>query len=228
MIALVGSGEFLPQMMETDRGLLADRPRRVIHLPTAAGREGEESIARWGRMAGAHYAALDADVVSLPVIDRHSADDPGLAAEIDSTVGLVYLSGGSPAYCASTLRDTLVWEAIVRAWEAGASLAGCSAGAAALTTVAPDPMGGRTEAGLGLVPSMAVIPHYDRMRLLRPLFGWIVHRASPDGAEIVGIEEDTAFVGRPGEPWTVRGRQSVVLVDRGRRRLSAGESIAFE
>jgi len=228
LIALVGSGEFLPQMMDTDNRLLEGRSRRVIHLPTAAGREGSDRIDRWGRMAAAHYATLDSDVTTLPVIDRHSADDATLAAEIDADVGLVYLSGGSPAYCAQTLRDTRVWGAVVRAWEAGASLAGCSAGAATLTTVAPDPIGGRTEPGLGLVPNMAVIPHYDRMRLFRPLFGWIVHRASPEDAEIVGIEEDTSLVGRPGQPWTVYGRQSVVLVDRDKHRVSAGDSFSFE
>lgn len=228
LIALVGSGEFLPQMMDTDTHLLEGRSRRVVHLPTAAGMEGADSIARWGTMAAAHYATLDCDVTSLPVIDRHSADDPGLAAEIDEDVGLIYLSGGSPAYCAYTLRDTRVWDAIVTAWNAGASLAGCSAGAGALSTVAPDPMGGRTEVGLGLVPNMAVIPHYDRMKVFRPVFGWITRRAKPEGAEVVGIEEDTAFVGRPGESWTVFGRQSVVLVDRDGHRLSAGETATFD
>lgn len=228
LIALVGSGEFLPQMAETDRLLLDGRARRVVHLPTAAGREGQESLERWARMAAAHYATLDCEVVSLPVIDRHSADDPGLAAEIDADIGLVYLSGGSPAHCASTLRGTRVWDAIVEAWEAGTSIAGCSAGACALSTVAPDPMGGRTEAGLGLVPNLAVIPHYDRMKVFRPLFGWITHRAAPEGAEVVGIEEDTALVGRPGGQWTVSGRQSVILVDRDRRRLDTGSGIDFD
>ena len=227
LIALVGSGEFLPQTAEVDAMLLDHRSRRVVHLPTAAGLEGPERIERWARMAAAHYATLDCDVVSLPVIDRHAADDRGLAEEIDAEVGLVYLSGGSPAHCATTLRGTRVWEAVVRAWGAGASIAGCSAGACALTTVAPDPTGGRTEPGLGLVPTLAVIPHYDRMKILRPLFGWVTRRAAPDGTEVVGIEEDTALVGRPGETWKVVGRRSVVLVDRDKRRLGAGSEIAL-
>ena len=129
LIALVGSGEFLPGMMDIDRTLLADRPGRVVHLPTAAGLESPDSIERWSRMAASHYAALDRDVVSLPVIDDQSADDPGLAAEIDSETALIYLSGGNPAHCARTLRDSAVWDAIVSACESGASLAGCSAGA---------------------------------------------------------------------------------------------------
>ncbi len=227
LIALVGSGEFLPGMMETDRALLSDRPGRVVHLPTAAGLESPDSIARWSRMAASHYAVLGRDVISLPVIDDQSADDPGLAAEIDADTALVYLSGGNPAYCAKTLRDSAVWEAIGAAWHSGASLAGCSAGAAALTTVAPNQVGGRTEAGLGVVSNLAVIPHYDRARFLMPIFGRVIRHSTPPGAEIIGIEEDTALVGRPGEAWTVSGRQAVVLLDRSKLRLRSGEATFF-
>lgn len=228
LIALVGSGEFLPGMMDTDRILLADRPGRVVHLPTAAGLESPDSVARWTRMAASHYAALGREVISLPVIDDQSADDPVLAAEIDSETALIYLSGGNPAYCAKTLRDSAVWQAIVEAWQAGAALAGCSAGAGALTTVAPNQMGGTTEEGLGLVPNLAVIPHYDRARFLMPIFGRVIRNSTPPGAEVIGIEEDTALVGRPGEEWTVTGRQSVVLLDRHKHRVSAGEHIRFD
>lgn len=228
LIALVGSGEFLSGMVETDRMLLADRPGRVVHLPTAAGLESADSIARWTRMAASHYAALDREVITLPVIDDHSADDPWLAAELESETALIYLSGGNPAYCAKTLRDSAVWEAIVAAWQSGSSLAGCSAGAGALTTVAPNQMGGRTEPGLGLVPSLAVIPHYDRAKYLMPVFGRVIRHATPPGAEVIGIEEDTALVGRPGEDWTVSGRQSVVLLDRDKQRLGAGERLRFD
>ena len=214
-------------MIDTDRTLLADRPGRVVHLPTAAGLESPDSIARWTRMAASHFAALGRDVISLPVIDDQSADDQGLAAEIDAETALVYLSGGNPAYCAKTLRDSAVWEAIVAAWEAGASLAGCSAGAGALTMVAPNQMGGKTEAGLGLVPNLAVIPHYDRAKWLMPIFGRVIRNATPPGAEVIGIEEDTALVGRPGEDWIVSGRQSVVLLDRNKQRVGAGRQISF-
>ncbi len=228
LIALVGSGEFLPGMMDTDRTLLADRPGRVVHLPTAAGLESPDSIARWTQMAASHYAALGRDVISLPVIDDQSADDPGLASEIDAETALIYLSGGNPAYCAKTLRDSAVWESIVAAWRAGASLAGCSAGAGALTTVAPNQMGGKTESGLGLVPNLAVIPHYDRARFLMPVFGRLIRNSTPPDAEVIGIEEDTALLGRPGEEWTVSGRQSVVLLDRHKHRVGAGDTVTFD
>jgi cyanophycinase len=115
----------------------------------------------------------------------------------------------------------------VAAWQEGASLAGCSAGAGALTTVAPNQRGGKSEEGLGTVPNLAVIPHYDRARFIRPVFMRIIRSSAPEGIEIVGIDEDTALVGRPGEEWTVTGRQSVVLIDRDHLRLTAGSTVDF-
>ena len=46
MLALVGSGEYLPAMAPVDRNLLArlDETPRVVCLPTAAGTKGPERI----------------------------------------------------------------------------------------------------------------------------------------------------------------------------------------
>jgi cyanophycinase len=214
-------------MRNTDAMLLDERPGRVVHLPTAAGQEGPSSLERWTRLASSHYAVLKRDVITLPVMDNASANDPGLAKEIDAGTALVYLSGGNPAHCARTLRNSLVWDSVMAAWEAGASLAGCSAGAGTLTTVAPNQRGGKSEAGLGTVPQLAVIPHYDRARFIRPIFLRIIRSSAPDDAEVIGIEEDTALVGRPGEEWVVTGRQSVVLIDRDNTRLTPGSGIRF-
>ena len=226
LVALVGSGEFLPQMRETDEILLEGRPRTVVHLPTAAGQEGQASLDRWSRMATAHYAALGAEVTTLPVVDGASANDPSLAERI-TEAGLIYLSGGSPAYCSATLRDSLVWHAVVHAWEQGSSLAGCSAGACTLGAVAPTPGVGGTEQGLSIVPAVAVIPHYDKMRFLSPVFGRIMRNHAPVGCELIGIEEDTALVGRLNQAWKVVGRQAVVLLDRNKQRLNPGDSVSF-
>ncbi len=51
LIALLGSGEYLPVMDDVDRYLLANcgaegRKPRVVCLPTAAGQEGEKNISR--------------------------------------------------------------------------------------------------------------------------------------------------------------------------------------
>src|SRR5438132_1525428 len=135
LIALVGSGEFLPVMDGVDRDLLEGRPPRAVFLPTAAAEEGQERVRYWVELGTAHFRRLGVEPVPLTVLDRAGAEDASLAAAV-AGAGLVYLSGGNPGYLAATLRGSAVWRAIVDSWQAGTALAGCSAGAAALTAVA--------------------------------------------------------------------------------------------
>ena len=71
------------------------------------------------------------------VKNREQADDETIAAQV-AGAGLIYLSGGDPQVLAATLRDTALWRAIVAAWQNGAALAGCSAGAMALGDRVPE------------------------------------------------------------------------------------------
>ena len=231
-IALVGSGEYLPVMTALEGELLAGRPPRYVQVPTAAALEGEESLARWVALGVAQADRLGVEAVPVVVRDRAEADDPAQAALVDGA-GLVYLSGGNPPYCASTLRGTLVWTAILAAWRGGAALAGCSAGAMSLTAHVPDirhPIKG-ADPGLGVVPGLRVIPHFDRFLGWMPeLVGRFLARA-PEGTEVVGIDEDTALVwDHPDAPrsWTVHGRQSVwVLRTGGREPFGEGATVAL-
>jgi cyanophycinase len=216
-LALVGSGEYLPSMLDIERDLLAGRPPRYVQIPTAASAEGDERMAYWVALGRAQAERLGVDAVPLVVTTREEADDPKIAAEIDGA-GLIYLSGGSPRLLADTVRDTALWRAIEAAWRAGTALAGCSAGAMAMADWVPDlrhPTGG-SRPGLGLLPHIRVIPHFDRM------LGWIPDlltrpflRPTP-GVSLVGVDEETALVGGP-ETFTVRGRQSAWLLGEGRR-----------
>jgi cyanophycinase-like exopeptidase len=213
-IALVGSGEYLPVMEAVERALIAGRPPRFVQLATAAAPEGPESLARWHELGRASAERLGVEQVVVPVVDRISADSPELAALI-AGAGLVYLSGGSPPFLAATLRETAVWRAIAAAWEAGAALAGCSAGAIALTDHVPDirhPLRD-AEPGVGLLPHIRVLPHFDQLARWVPdvLLKRIVE--TPVGVTVVGIDEDTAMVGGPVE-WQVQGRQSVWVLTR--------------
>lgn len=225
-LALVGSGEYLPQMAEIERGLLAGRPPRYVQLATAAVPDGPSVVERWHRLGIAQAERLGVEPVVLPVNDRSDADDPALAAHV-AGAGLVYLSGGHPAYLAGTLRGTAVWTAIVAAWRGGAALAGCSAGAMALTSWVPslrDPRQGPTD-GLGLLPHLRVIPHFDAFAARAP--DLLARLLLPDDptVTVVGVDEDTALVGGPRD-WTVQGRQSVWRLTRdGREQIPAGTAI---
>jgi cyanophycinase len=220
-VALVGAGEFLPEMLEFDAGLLAatgrSRPRVAI-LPTASYPDGEEVFTRWATMGTAHFGQLGAEVEPVLVRDRPGADDPA-AAQAIGEADLVYLSGGKPSYLMSVLDGTVVGRAIVEAHWRGAVLAGCSAGAMVLAAHAFDfrlrlamwPL--RWHNGFGFVPGASVIPHYDAWP--EPLSVLIALQA-PRGSLVLGIDEETAVVGRDGS-WQVHGR-SRVTVWRGRRR----------
>jgi cyanophycinase len=215
-IALVGSGEFLPVMEPVDAALLDGRPSRVVFLPTAAAPEGPERVDYWLRLGTEHYRRLGAEPVPLRVLDRDDADDPANAAVV-AGAGLVYLSGGNPGYLADTLRGTAVLEAILAAWRAGAALAGCSAGACALTAVADNVSTGESRPGLAVVPELVVLPHFDRIERWAP--GIVARRAAglSSGQVLVGIDEETALVsGDAG--WRVEGRQNVWIVDPDGRR----------
>lgn len=225
-LALVGSGEYLPVMAEVEALLLAGRPARYVQLPTAAAPEGPASLARWVELGRQQAERLGVEHVPLVVRDREEADDPALAAQV-AGAGLVYLSGGSPTYVASTLKDTAVWRAIHEAWQRGAALAGCSAGAMALTSWVPDirhPLSPSVD-GLGVVPHVRVIPHFDRFSAWMPD---LVGRYLAKKAEheiVVGIDEDTALLREDGT-WTVHGRQSVwVLTPDGKDEYLPGTAV---
>ena len=227
-VALVGAGEFTPAMAAIDRGLLAatgvSRPRVVI-IPTASWPDGEDVFKRWGAMGEAHFAALGAEVEQVLVRDRSDADDPA-CAQAAGEADLVYFSGGKPDHLLATLVGSALWEAILVAHERGAVLAGCSAGAMVLGGHQVEisrkirfPVHWATS--LCVVPTVAVLPHYDRFP---ETFAALLALRAPHGSFVLGIDEDTAAVGRDGT-FLVEGRSGVtVWQGRDRKRYRAGES----
>jgi len=218
LIALVGSGEYLPVMNEIDRHLLASvdtdgHMPRVVCLPTAAGLEGSESVERWSRMGLAHFRNLGAQVNAPAIIDRASAEDPGwhsLLAQAD----LLYFSGGNPMYLYETLRGSHAWGAARQAWGRGAVYAGCSAGAMILAQKVPDFRfwGLRSLDAFQVLPAMYILPHFDRMRGLWKAFTVALRWKLKEAQYMIGIDEDTALVGRLGQTWQVMGRGQVRLL----------------
>jgi cyanophycinase len=225
-VAMVGSGEYLPVMAALEAGLLAGRPPRYVQLPTAAGMESPASIARWTALGAEQAARLGVEAVPVKALDRESAQDPENAKQVKGA-GLIYLSGGNPAYLADTLRGTLLWAAIVEEWQKGAALAGCSAGAMALTGRVPNIRRPEAEPreGLGAVPKLWVLPHFDRLQEWAPRTAEVVIDQVPPGMTLIGIDEETAIVadGNDLSRWVVRGRQSVwVSGSDGWKSFSAG------
>jgi len=215
-IALVGSGEYLPVMQQVEADLIAGRSPKYVQIPTAAAPEGEKSVNYWVDLGIRQAERMGVEAVPVVAHSRMDADSPELARKVDNA-GLIYLSGGNPSFLANTLRDTLLWKAIDSAWRNGAALAGCSAGAMALADHIP---GLRLTShsptqGLGTLPHIRVLPHFDRMFSHVPDF-FARFMNVPAGVTVVGIDEDTAIVGGPYE-WEVQGRQSAWLFVEGHR-----------
>lgn len=234
LIALLGSGEYLPVMNDADRYLLSNcgangRTPRVICLPTAAGQEGEASVGRWMKMGEEHFRSLGADVTSLPITNRAEANDPALAAQIEQA-DLIYFSGGKPHYLYETLNGTRAWDAVQSATGRGAAFAGCSAGAMVVGEFLPDvrSFGLRQNRVFGVLSKSHIFPHFDRMLAWRSVTIPMLQPLLPAGEYVLGLDEETALVGKIGGEWTVMGRQSVYLITKNEAKtFSAGEMLTL-
>lgn len=216
-------------MADIDAGLLAStgvaRPRVAV-LPTASYPDGEDVFQRWASMGVAHFAALGAEVEPVLVRDRDGADDPA-AAQAVGEADLIYLSGGKPEYLRRSLEGSAVGAALADAHQRGAVLAGCSAGAMILADHSFEfrvrllPWPSRWGRGFGFAPGISVIPHYDAWP--EP-FSVLLALQAPRGSVVLGIDEETAAIGRDGS-WQVHGASRVtVWRGRHRERFRAGET----
>ena len=215
-LALVGSGEYLPAMAPFEKSLLDDgikngKAAKYIQIPTAAGRESDDSLAYWKKLGQAQADAMGVQASYLPIYTRDDAFKEEHVAAIKNSA-LMYMSGGDPHHLAEVLIDTPVWAAMVENWQSGASLAGCSAGAMVLSTQIPNfrLLNKAPSTGLNLLPEIRVIPHFNKF------FKWIPDSAAkvllhvPDDSILIGVDEMTAIVKRSGnEHWIVVGDAKV-------------------
>ena len=241
-LALVGSGEYLPVMQDLESALLSSglangKPNRFLQIPTAAGEESHERLQFW-QARGAEQARRIGTVQDfLPIFTREDAFNPEYISRVKGAA-LIYFSGGDPGYLANSLRDTPLWAEIEKNWLAGASLAGCSAGAMAMSSDVPNFFRMKSEGipGFNVIPHIRPIPHYNKF------FGWIPDSAAkivmkaPEGTLIIGIDEDTALVtgldprtSLTENTWQVYGEASVhILSGAPSARFESGELVKLQ
>ena len=240
-LALVGSGEYLPQMDETDRLLLdtvgGPAAARVVVIPTASALE-LGMPERWNAMGVEHFRALGAQVSPVMLLTRDDAQDERVLADLRGA-DLYYFSGGNPEHVIETLHDTPAWQIIRAGYVAGAVLAGCSAGAMMLggyTLSVRAVMRGqppRWLPALGIAPRIVLMPHFDRMAdFAGPELFRAILASAPADATLVGVDEDTALIYMPSAAesrWRVIGRQTVSVFDRkgGRVLYRAGDTVGL-
>ena len=206
-LLLEGGAEFGGGMRDPDLQAIElaggfDAPIRI--LPTAAApdnnhqRAGENGI-RWFQSLGA------ADVASLPLIDKASANDEVVVRALREAK-LIYMLGGFTGYLGETLKGSAAWGAVLEAYATGAVVAGSSAGAMVMCGSYYDPRQGGVVEGLGLIPNSIVMPHYNT-------FGksWASRLLEIEGVTLMGIDEETGMLDDGAGTWTVYGGGSVTL-----------------
>src|SRR5687767_14361847 len=153
-LLLEGGAEFGGRMREPDLKAIElaggfDAPIRII--PTAAApdnnhqRAGDNGI-RWFESLGA------TDAGPLPLIDKTSANDEGIAKSLREAK-LIYILGGFTGYLGETLNGSAAWQAVLEAYATGAVVAGSSEGAMVMCEFYYDPNRGQVVDGLNLVPN---------------------------------------------------------------------------
>jgi cyanophycinase len=213
-LALVGGNEW-NEGCTFDAGLLrASGGPDVVVLPTAAAYQHPERVVL---AAAEWFATLGGQVEGLMVVDRASANDPGMAAVVRAA-RFVYLAGGSPLHLKSVLKGSATFEALREAWAGGAVVAGSAAGAMVLTDPMVDPRGGALTVGLGLVDQLAVVPHFGDgqddahgQKLVRTV------ALAPAGLPVVGLPERTALMRDGAGSWSYEGVAPPVVFLNGER-----------
>jgi len=196
-IALVGSGEYLPQMQELETTLLnravsSGKNNSYVQIPTGAGKEGADRLEYWKKRGEDQALRIGTKCIYLPIHNREDAFKSEYIERIKDA-GLIYFSGGDPAHIAEVFKGSPLWDAIVGEWESGTSLAGCSAGAMAFGEKIIGIRRSHVTEGLGLLPEIEVIPHYDKF------LGWLPDRITAAiiredaNTTLLGIDEDTAL-----------------------------------
>jgi len=153
LVVLQGGGPFTAND-EFDAQILSAHPGYVAILPTAEAFENPDDLVQssvaWAKLLGittklcAVYSRADAREESF--------------ATIISQAAVVYVVGDSPIHLRSTLKDTVVFDAIA----AHSCVVATAGSAAAMCDPMVDPRGGAFALGLGLVNGVAAITESEK------------------------------------------------------------------
>jgi len=206
-LLLEGGAEFGGRMRDPDLKAIElaggfDVPIRI--LPTAAAPDNNDQ--RAGNNGILWFERLGAkDVISLPLIDKVSANDESIAKSLREAK-LIYMLGGFTGYLGETLKGSAAWNAVLEAYENGAVIAGSSAGAMVMCEFYYDPSQGKAVDGLNLVPNSIVMPHFNT-------FGksWASRLLKISQVTLIGIDEGTGMINDGTQIWTIYGGGSVTL-----------------
>lgn len=200
--------------------------KRVIDI--AGGREAVIGVVPTASADETGLARLYAGVFSelgververLMLADRRAADDPLLAQVLDRVTG-VFFTGGDQLRITSTLGGTFFHRYLKKRHQAGAVVAGTSAGASMMSATMI--VGGVAEetparntvqmaAGMGFWSAAVVDQHFSQRGRIGRLLSALAQNPTLLG---VGIDENTAIeVNLSAESFVVLGQSTVTVLD---------------
>lgn len=217
-LVIVGGGAMPARVLQTFLKASGGPGGVVGVIPTSTSYP-DEALKEWRadlEAAGLRFVALD-------VRERPQASDPELLARAQTCTGF-WFSGGDQNRVGDKIVGTPLQALIHARYEAGAAVAGTSAGAAIMPRVmlTGDDRNGqealsefgpgayRTREGMGFLPAGVLIDqHFLRRGRENRLFSLIMEHPDHLG---LGIDESTALVVKNGVA-TVLGERSVMVFD---------------
>lgn len=200
-------------ILSTFAQLAGGSSARIAILPTASSIES----------AGERYKAIflgmgvrSADVAFIA--EREDANDEETLEVLQDATG-IFMTGGNQMRLSTVVGGTKAAAMVRNRNDAGAIIAGTSAGASILSShmVAFGASGGipkqrmaQMVAGFGLVPEMIIDQHFRQRDRIGRLLMFV---AANPGLLGVGIDEDTAALISSNDVLEVIGRSSVTIVD---------------
>ena len=169
------------------------------------------------------------EVSSVDPQTRLESSSRELVERIDNATG-VFISGGNQLKLSQLIVGTPLGDAMLRAYERGAVIAGTSAGASIMSQfmismgeegVTPRQRSSQLTQGLGLVPGVIIDQHFDQRSRYGRLLSLVAGSPSLLG---MGIDEDTAAEITNGHEMTIVGSGAVFIVDARRAQTDAHEA----
>lgn len=204
-----------PDILQRVMDMAGGRDAVIGVVPTASSDE-----VGMARLYAEVFSALGAERIErFMLADRSAADNPGLAQGLDRVTG-VFFTGGDQLRITSTLGGTFFHRYLKKRHQAGAVVAGTSAGASIMSATMI--VGGDAEAtparntvqmaaGMGFWSGAVVDQHFSERGRIGRLLSALAQNPSVLG---VGIDENTAIeVNLSTESFRVWGQSTVTVLD---------------
>jgi cyanophycinase len=213
-LVLIGGGERPPEVMRTFVRLAGGPAAPIVIMPTASEvpTRGDELATEFRQEWGC------TEVTVLEVRSCTDASRADYVATAEQARG-VYFAGGDQTRIVNALAGSPLLAAIERAFAAGATLGGTSAGTACMSplmitgegnfdVIAADNV--ELWPGLGFFQGVIVDQHFVARRRQNRLLSVILEHPDLLG---VGVDEETAVWVRPDGTFEVLGRGTVTVID---------------